>query len=742
MSKSQHSVKLIAYDAIDLNRLTYTNGDLVYDNTNKTVRVMDGITTGGISVATEAWVNQNALTVVTLSSALNNYVPLSTLTSYSTTSQMNSAIATAVAGVSFTYNLPTAGTGSGGTLGGVKVDGTTITINPTTGVISGANTYVLPKAQAATSGNTLGGVIPDGTTITINPTTGVISGANTYVLPTATSSVKGGVIIPAATTSGIINSSGTISIATATTGQIGGVIPDGSTITISGSGVISAPYTYTLPAANTTSLGGVIIPTVTVSGLYNTGGTIRLATAATNQLGGVKVDGTSITISNGVISASLAGGISFQGGWNANSNTPLLSNGTGVTGYEYVVTQAGSQNFGGTIPITFGVGDLVIYANGTWGRVPLSSSSGVTNNSLTFDTSGAGGIAGTTFNGSSAVTLSYNSIGASPTAGNTSLVTVGTITTGIWNGTLISSAYGGTGVNNGTYTITLAGSYTYNQDVSSGSSPTFSVTNMTGTSQYITVGNIRAGAANQLLYQTAANTTGFVTAPSDNTHLTYTTANGFAWTTSTNGTVTSVGGTGTVNGLTLTGSVTSSGNLTLGGTLSLVSPPAIGLTTPNTGAFTTLSASSTVSGAGFSTYLASPPAIGGTAAAQVNATNLVITSGEIYGQQPTPTALTSTATLTIAQLLTNIITVTSTTAVNLTLPTGTLTDAGILSGTLPSNGFFDWNIINLGTSTGAATIVAGTNHTYVGSTTVNIGTSAGFRTRKLASNSYTTYRIY
>jgi len=34
------------------------------------------------------------------------------------------------------------------------------------------------------------------------------------------------------------------------------------------------------------------------------------------------------------------------------------------------------------------------------------------------------------------------------------------------------------------------------------------------------------------------------------------------------GTVTSVGGTGTVNGITLTGTVTSSGNLTLGGTLS------------------------------------------------------------------------------------------------------------------------------------------------------------------------------
>ena len=55
-------------------------------------------------------------------------------------------------------------------------------------------------------------------------------------------------------------------------------------------------------------------------------------------------------------------------------------------------------------------------------------------------------------------------------------------------------------------------------------------------------------------------------------------------------------------------------------------PPTIGNTTPNTGAFTTLSASSTVSGTGFSNYLASPPAIGGTAAAAGTFTALVATS--------------------------------------------------------------------------------------------------------------------
>lgn len=59
----------------------------------------------------------------------------------------------------------------------------------------------------------------------------------------------------------------------------------------------------------------------------------------------------------------------------------------------------------------------------------------------------------------------------------------------------------------------------------------------------------------------------------------------------------------------------------------------IGATTPSTGAFTTLSASSTVSGTGFSTYLASPPAIGGTSPAAGTFTTLIGGGGSAnYGQ--------------------------------------------------------------------------------------------------------------
>jgi 6-phosphogluconolactonase (cycloisomerase 2 family) len=65
---------------------------------------------------------------------------------------------------------------------------------------------------------------------------------------------------------------------------------------------------------------------------------------------------------------------------------------------------------------------------------------------------------------------------------------------------------------------------------------------------------------------------------------------------------------------------------TLAAAIDLTSAPPIGSTSANTGAFTTLSASSTVSGTGFSTYLASPPAIGGTTAAAGTFTTVTATA--------------------------------------------------------------------------------------------------------------------
>jgi hypothetical protein len=110
-----------------------------------------------------------------------------------------------------------------------------------------------------------------------------------------------------------------------------------------------------------------------------------------------------------------------------------------------------------------------------------------------------------------------------------------------------------------------------------------------------------------------------------------------------------------------------------------------------------------------------------------------------FDTQDTPTAKTATGTLTIAELRTRIITSTSASAVALTLPTGTLVDAAFTG--LPVGSSFDFSVINLGSSSGAVTMTAGTDHTYVGAAVVAISTSAIFRTRKTATRTFVTYRV-
>lgn len=81
---------------------------------------------------------------------------------------------------------------------------------------------------------------------------------------------------------------------------------------------------------------------------------------------------------------------------------------------------------------------------------------------------------------------------------------------------------------------------------------------------------------------------------------------------------------GTGDSIAVSGSGTNAATTLLAGTWAV--PGTIGSTTPSTGAFTTLSASSTVSGTGFSSYLASPPAIGGSAPAAGTFTAIVGTN--------------------------------------------------------------------------------------------------------------------
>ena len=147
------------------------------------------------------------------------------------------------------------------------------------------------------------------------------------------------------------------------------------------------------------------------------------------------------------------------------------------------------------------------------------------------------------------------------------------------------------------------------------------------------------------------------------------------------GTVTSVGGTGTVNGITLTGSVTSSGNLTLGGTLSGVS-----LTTQVSGTLPVANG-----GTGATSLTLNNVILGnGTSAVQVVAPG---TSGNVLTSNGTTWASATPSTQVYPSAGVAVSTGTAWTT-SLTAPSGTLvgtSDAQTLTNKTTTNLVFDGN---------------------------------------------------
>lgn len=135
---------------------------------------------------------------------------------------------------------------------------------------------VKPQSLPLAKISAVGAVKVDDDTIKVT-TDGTIS-ATRYVLPTATSDTLGGVIPDGET---ILNDNGTISIPIASPVTLGLVKPDGVTISVDEHGVLTA------------------------SGGGGGGGGYILPKATTGQLGGVRVDGVTIGVSDGVISVLL-----------------------------------------------------------------------------------------------------------------------------------------------------------------------------------------------------------------------------------------------------------------------------------------------------------------------------------------------------------------------------------------------------------------------------------------------------
>jgi hypothetical protein len=286
-------------------------------------------------------------------------------------------------------------------------------------------------------------------------------------------------------------------------------------------------------------------------------------------------NGTTIAVAYGGTGATTLTGYVKGTGTAALTASATIPN-TDITGLGTMSTQNASA-----VAITGGTANSLILGGTTAAAATVTTLRIDSTLSMAGNTGTAGQVL--TSNGASAAT--WQNIAGSGTVtsvdvsgGTTGLTTSGGPITGSGTITLagtLAIANGGTGATTDSAARTALGLGT--MAVQAASSVAITGGSINGTS----LGATTAGSANVTTLDIASGLTLATLAGTSGQVLTSAGA-GFVptWTTAATGTVTSVAGTGTVNGLTLTGTVTSSGSLTLGGTLSLVSPPAIGTTTP------------------------------------------------------------------------------------------------------------------------------------------------------------------
>lgn len=272
--------------------------------------------------------------------------------------------------------------------------------------INNAGALTLATVNGAPASTTLSSITTNGKGLVTSNTTGNLTGD---VTSTGLSTTYGNIVplTKGGTNNNLTASNGGIFYSTATTGAIlSGTATAGQILR---SGASSAPSWSTATYPATTTINRI---------LYS---------SATNTI-------NEITTANGGVLITSSTGIPS---WSST-----MTNGQVIIGSTGASPVAASLTAGSGISITPGAGTITIATTGGSGTV--TSVSGTTNR--------------ITISGTPTVAPVVDI--ASTYVGQTSITTLGTIASGTWNGNVMGSTYGGTGVNNGSNTITLGGNLT------------------------------------------------------------------------------------------------------------------------------------------------------------------------------------------------------------------------------------------------------------------------------------------